>query len=87
MEGKVYHVLNNLEITYLRVNLSQMNWSLIAGIVFLIIGLLMLNYIRKQKPASDKNNWKGQWISQYIHFWFTAVMATILGLAFILQSL
>jgi len=64
-----------------------MNWKLIAGIAFLAVGLLMLNYIRKRKPASDKTNWKGQWISQYIHFWTTAIMCIVLGLVFILGSI
>jgi hypothetical protein len=64
-----------------------MNWKLIAGIVFLFIGLLMLNDVRKRKPASDKTNWKGQWMPQYIHFWISAIMGIIVGLVFILESL
>jgi len=64
-----------------------MHWKLFAGIVFLIIGLLMLNYIRTRKPATAKTNWKGQWISQYIHFWITAIMGIIVGLVFILESI
>ncbi len=64
-----------------------MNWKLVAGIVFLIVGLLMLNYVRTRKAASDKTNWKGQWVSQYIHFWITAILGIIVGLVFILESI
>ena len=64
-----------------------MNWKLPAGIVFLIVGLLMLNDVRKRKPASDKTNWKGQMMPQYIQYWIAAIMGVIVGLAFILESI
>jgi len=64
-----------------------MNWKLIAGIAFLVVGLLMLNDVRKRKPASDKTNWKGQLMPQYIQFWITAIMGIMLGLIFILESI
>ncbi len=64
-----------------------MNWKLIAGIVFLIVGLLMFNDVRKRKPASEKTNWKGQLIAQYIQFWVTTIMAIVLGIVFILESI
>jgi len=64
-----------------------MNWKLTAGIIFLIVGLLMVNDVRKRKPASDKTNWKGQLMPQYIRFWITAIMGIIVGLVFILESL
>jgi hypothetical protein len=57
------------------------------GIAFFIAGLLMLFYIKRKKPASEKTNWQGQWISQYIHFWITAIMGIIVGLVFIIESL
>ena len=57
------------------------------GIAFFILGLLMLLYIIRKKPASEKTNWQGQWITQYIHFWITAIMGIIIGLVFILESL
>jgi len=65
----------------------EMNWKLIAGIAFLVVGLLMLNDVRKRKPASDKTNWKGQLMPQYIQFWITAIMGIMLGLIFILESI
>jgi hypothetical protein len=65
-----------------------MNWKLMfAGITFLAIGSLMVYDIRKRKPASEKTNWKGQLMPQYIQFWICAVMIIVVGIVFIFESL
>jgi hypothetical protein len=64
-----------------------MDWKLIAGIAFLIVGLLMFNDVRKRRPASDATNWKGKLMPQYIQFWISAIMAMIVGLIFIFTSI
>lgn len=60
---------------------------LFAGIVFLTIGLLMLNNIVKRKAASEETNWKGQLIPQYIQFWLYSILSIIVGVIFILEAL
>jgi len=60
---------------------------LFSGIAFLIVGLLLLIYIIRKKPASEKTNWQGQFITQYIHFWVAAIVCIIVGLGFIISSL
>jgi len=64
-----------------------MNYKLLAGIAFFIVGLLMLYNVKKRKPASEETNWKGQMVPQYIQFWITAILSIIVGIVFILESL
>ena len=56
------------------------------GIAFLIVGVLMYFNVRKRKPASDKTNWNGQLLPQYIQFWIYAIISIIVGIVFILES-
>ena len=60
---------------------------LFTGIFFFIIGILMLHNVRKRKPASDKTNWDGQLLPQYIQFWMVAIFGIIVGIVLILKSL
>jgi cell division protein FtsW (lipid II flippase) len=60
---------------------------LFAGIAFLIVGLVMFYDVRKRKSASEKTNWKGQMVPQYIQFWMIAILSIIVGIVFILESL
>jgi hypothetical protein len=60
---------------------------LLTGIAFVIVGLLMYLDVRKRRPASEKTNWKGQLLPQYIQFWGMAIMCIIVGLVVILKSL
>jgi len=60
---------------------------LIAGIVFLIVGSLMFNDVRKRKPASEETNWKGQLEPQYIQFKIMSIVGIIVGLIFIIEAL
>ncbi|SFS46137.1 hypothetical protein SAMN04487890_101630 [Mucilaginibacter polytrichastri] len=60
---------------------------LAVGIIFLIVGLLMYNNVRKRKPASEETNWNGQLYPQYIQFKIWAIFSIILGVVFILESL
>jgi len=60
---------------------------LFTGIVFFIVGLLMIHNVRRRKPASDKTNWNGQLYPQYIQFWIWAIVSTIVGIVFIVESL
>jgi len=60
---------------------------LFAGIAFLIVGLLMFYNVRRRKPASEKTNWKGQLVPQFIQFWMIAILSIIVGVVFILKSL
>ncbi len=65
-----------------------MDWKYFFwGITFFTLGVLMLRYIIKKRPASEETNWQGQWITQYIHFWVAAIMGIIVGLVYILESL
>jgi len=59
---------------------------LLAGLFFFIVGLIMYLNIRKRKPASEKNNWEGQALPQFVSFWITAWLAIITGIALILGS-
>jgi cbb3-type cytochrome oxidase subunit 3 len=63
-----------------------MNYKLLAGIAFFIVGLLMLYNVKRRKPASEETNWKGQMVPQYIQFWITAILSIIVGIVFILES-
>ncbi len=65
-----------------------MNFKLFfLGTIFFIVGMLMYFYIRKKKPASDKTNWNGLLMPDYITFWMTTILGIIVGLIFILKSL
>ncbi len=59
----------------------------LMGLAFLAIGLLMYYDVRRRKPASEKTNWKGQLLPEFIQFWMGAIGAIILGIVFILKSL
>jgi len=58
-----------------------------SGLGLLIIGLLMVNNVRKRRPASEENNWNGQLSPEYTKFWMTSVLLVIAGIILILKSL
>ncbi len=66
---------NNMDVKYF-----------FAGLALFIVGLLMLNDVRKRKPASEETNGEGQLLPQYIQFWGIAILSTIVGLILIIES-
>ena len=57
-----------------------------SGLGFLVVGLLMVNNVRKRRPASEENHWQGQLSPEYVKFWMTSVLAVVVGIVFILKS-
>ena len=65
-----------------------MNWKLFfIGVGFIIVGYLMYRGIKGEKPASEKNNYKGLFPSNYISYWIWLVMSVVVGVVFIIESL
>ena len=65
-----------------------MNWKyFVVGIGFLIVAYLIYKQLIKRGPASEKNNWDGPILSQYIQGWGAFILCLMVGIALILKSL
>jgi hypothetical protein len=58
-----------------------------SGIGLLIVGVIMVNNVRKRKPAAEENNWTGQLRPEYVKFWMTSVFLVLAGIVLVLKSL
>ena len=64
-----------------------MNWKLFSiGIGFLVGAYLLYRMTKWVGLASEKNNWKGSLIGDYVSGWITIIMAFIVGLVFMIES-
>ncbi|HWD88668.1 MAG TPA: hypothetical protein VG367_11120 [Mucilaginibacter sp.] len=63
-----------------------MNWKFYAGVGFIAVGYLMHRWIKGEKPASEKNNWKGQLTGDFISYWMWLVVSITIGIVFVIES-
>ncbi|EHQ29629.1 hypothetical protein [Mucilaginibacter paludis] len=54
---------------------------------FLSVGLFMFFDVKKRRAASDKTDWNGQSMPQYIQFGIIAILSIIVGGVLLMESL
>ncbi len=59
----------------------------VVGIIFLVIGILMFLYIRKEKPSTKRIDGNGMLPGNYYVFYGYSILSILFGLILILQSL
>lgn len=58
-----------------------------AGVGFLVLAYLIYRSVKNEKPSLEETNWNGPTLSTYIGLWASVVICSMVGTAFILQSL
>jgi hypothetical protein len=64
-----------------------MDWKLFfAGVGFLTAAYFIVRNLKREKPASEKTDWKGPVLSLYIQGWGAFILCIIVGIVFIIES-
>ncbi len=58
-----------------------------TGIGFLLAAYLIYRSVKNDKPSSEKTNWEGPTLSNYVGLWGSVILCTMVGIVFILKSL